>query len=244
MIDKVFLKASKRMFGVIKASTEILTTPIWELMNPEKSIDVILNASEELEEEFKVSLQLDYINQLIFEKVVHQSEKLESFLIDAKNHFVFLEGKFVTKNYLLAKLIKLESVNYRVKLKPIWVKQNAVRFRIVNFQIWNSVPKKIDIVKIISQFDVLHKRYILKTIVELFPEFLSLTRLNNEIRVNLDYFLKKVHTDHHIKIKKIFPEKHKIHFLVISNLLIRSIIDFFGSNVIELSKYSESNFQI
>ncbi len=244
MIDKVFIKASQRMFGMIKASTEILATPIWELMNPDKSIDVILNASDEIEEEFKVSLHLEYINKLIFEKVVSDSEKLESFLIDAKNHFVFLEGKFITKNYFLAKLIKLESVNFRVKLKPIWVKQNAVRFKIVNFQIWNTIPKKIDIVKIISQFDVLHKRYILKTIVELFPEFLSLTKLNNEIRVNLDYFLKKVYTEHRIKIKKIFAEKHKVYFLVKSNLLIRSIIDFFGTNVIELSKYSESDFQI
>jgi hypothetical protein len=239
MIDQLFKKASRRMFGVLKASSEILTTPIWELMNPEKSIEVILNASDEIQEDFKVTINLRYINELIFYKVVEGSQKIDTFIIDSKQGNVFLEGNFITQKYLLAKILKIQSVNYRVKLKPIWVRQNAVRFKIIRFQIWNSKPQKIDLVKIISNIDILHKRYILKTIVELFPEFLSLTKLNNEIRVNLDYFLKKVYNTHTIKIRKIFLDKHRIHFKVHSNLLIRSLIDFFGADVISISKFNE-----
>lgn len=239
MIDQLFRKANRRMLGILKASTEIMTTPIWDLLNPEKSIDAFLQASDEISEDFKVSLNLRYINELIYTKVVEDSARIDTFKIDSRNEYVYLEGNFITKDYLLAKIINLESVNYRVKLKPIWVKQNAVRFKVENFQIWNSVPKKFDIVKIISNFDVLHKRYILKEIADLFPNFLSLTKLNNEIRLNLDYFLKKVYTSHSVKIKKISADKHKIHFLVHSNLLIRSLIDFFGTNIVSIIKLNE-----
>jgi hypothetical protein len=220
MID-IFVRKAGRKFGqMLKTTEQIMTTPIWDLFQPEKSIDLLLNAAEEIKEDYRVSLNLRYINELLYLQVVEETESLDTFTIDSNKGKVYLEGNFITRYYPLAKFFRIESVNYKVELKPIWVRHNHVRFKISDFKIWDGRPRKFDMVRFISRFDIFHKRYILQTIVKLFPNFLSLTRLNNEIRVNLDYFLNKINTSHNIEIKKLSAHNHKILFLVRSSILV------------------------
>ena len=107
-----------------------------------------------------------------------------------------------------------------------------MRFRISDYKIWDGRPRKFDFVRFISRFDFFHKRYILETIVKLFPKFLSLTKLHNEIRVNLDFFLNKVKIGHNIEIKKLVAHNHKILFYVRSSVLIKSLMDIFGIDIV------------
>ncbi len=232
MID-IFVRKAGRKFGqMLKTTEQIMTTPIWDLFQPEKSIDLLLNAAEEIKEDYRVSLNLRYINELLYLQVVEETESLDTFTIDSNKGKVYLEGNFITRYYPLAKFFRIESVNYKVELKPIWVRHNHVRFKISDFKIWDGRPRKFDLVRFISRFDIFHKRYILQTIVKLFPNFLSLTRLNNEIRVNLDYFLNKINTSHNIEIKKLSAHNHKILFLVRSNILVKSLMDIFGIDIV------------
>ncbi len=202
MIEFFVRKATRKLGQVLKTTEQIMTTPVWDLFQPEKSIEMLLNATDEIKDEYKVSLNLRYINELLYLQVVEETEKLDTFTIDSNKGKVYLEGNFITRYYPLAKIFKIESVNYIVELTPIWVKHNHVRFRISDYKIWDGRPRKFDFVRFISRFDFFHKRYILETIVKLFPKFLSLTKLHNEIRVNLDFFLNKVKIGHNIEIKK------------------------------------------
>ncbi len=232
MIEFFVRKAGRKFGQVLKTTEQIMTTPIWDLFQPEKSIDMLLNAADELREDYKVSLNLRYINELLFLQVVEETENLDTFTIDSNKGKVYLEGNFITKYYPLAKFFRIDSVNYIVELTPIWVRHNHVRFRISDFKIWDGRPRKFDLVRLISRIDIFHKRYILQTIVKLFPNFLSLTRLNNEIRVNLDYFLNKINTAHNIEIKKLSAHNHKILFYVRSNIIVKSLMDMFGIDIV------------
>ncbi|HNH03095.1 MAG TPA: hypothetical protein PLP72_26310, partial [Leptospiraceae bacterium] len=98
-----------------------------------------------------------------------------------------------------------------------------------------------DIVRFISSFDFFHKRYIIQTIAKLFPNFLSLTRLNNEIRVNLNYFLNKVNPAHNIEIKKLSAHNHKILFQVRSNIIIKSLMDMFGIDIVVVEPIQDTD---
>ncbi|MBP9885275.1 MAG: hypothetical protein KBF93_03200 [Leptospiraceae bacterium] len=232
MIEFFVRKASRQLGRVLKTTEQIITTPIWDLFQPDKSIDMLLNAAEDIKDDYKVSLNLRYVNELLYIQVVEETEKLDTFTIDSHKGKVYLEGNFITRYYPLAKFLKIESVNYIVELTPIWVKHNHVRFQISDFKIWDSRPRKFDFVRFISQFDFFHKRYIIQTIVKLFPNFLSLTRLNNEIRVNLDYFLNKINNHHNIEIKKFIAHNHKILFFVRSSILVKSLMDMFGIDIV------------
>lgn len=232
MIEFFVRKASRQLGRVIKTTEQIMTTPIWDLFQPDKSIDMLLNVADEIKDEYKVSLNLRYVNELLYLQVVEETEKLDTFKIDSHKGKVYLEGNFITEYYPLAKFFKIDSVNYIVELTPIWVKHNHVRFRITDFKIWDSRPRKFDFVRFISKFDFFHKRYIIQTIVKLFPNFLSLTRLNNEVRVNLDYFLNKINNHHNIEIKKFIAHNHKILFFVRSSVLVKSLMDIFGIDIV------------
>ncbi|HMV42219.1 MAG TPA: hypothetical protein PK079_06820 [Leptospiraceae bacterium] len=242
MIEYFVRRATRKIGQVMKTTEQIMTTPILDLFQPEKSIDILLNAADEqLKEDYKVSLNLRYINELIYIQVVEETEHLDTFTIDSNKGKVYLEGNFITRYYPLAKFFRIESVNYKVELTPIWVKNNHVRFRISNFQIWDSRPRRFDIVRFISSFDFFHKRYIIQTIAKLFPNFLSLTRLNNEIRVNLNYFLNKVNPAHNIEIKKLSAHNHKILFQVRSNIIIKSLMDMFGIDIVVVEPIQDTD---
>ncbi|HNH02508.1 MAG TPA: hypothetical protein PLP72_23320, partial [Leptospiraceae bacterium] len=148
MIEYFVRRATRKIGQVMKTTEQIMTTPILDLFQPEKSIDILLNAADEqLKEDYKVSLNLRYINELIYIQVVEETEHLDTFTIDSNKGKVYLEGNFITRYYPLAKFFRIESVNYKVELTPIWVKNNHVRFRISNFQIWDSRPRRFDIVR-------------------------------------------------------------------------------------------------
>ena len=55
-------------------------------------------------------------------QVVEETESLDTFTIDSNKGKVYLEGNFITRYYpLVQNSFRIESVNYKVELKPIWV---------------------------------------------------------------------------------------------------------------------------
>lgn len=236
-ITDIFFKPHKALDLILKPqeTLDMIFKPA------EKSIDLIFQATDEITDEYRVILNLRYINELINLEVVEESENLESFAVDARKGKIYLTGNYKVGAYYFARLFKIHSVDFRVELTPIWVKNNHVRFRITNYRISNPESKKFDLVKILSFIDFYHKNYILTQIVEDFPRMLSLTKLKQEIRLSLNYFLDKASISANIHIKKIFADKHKVVFIVHSGILIKSLMDFFGSDIVQVEPLRNSS---
>ncbi|MBP9164021.1 MAG: hypothetical protein KBF99_12620, partial [Leptospiraceae bacterium] len=98
MIDFLVRKAGRKLGQVLKTTEQIMTTPIWDLFQPEKSIDMLLSAAEEIKEDYRVSLNLRYINELLYLEVVEETDTLDTFTIDSNKGKVYLEGNFITKD--------------------------------------------------------------------------------------------------------------------------------------------------
>ena len=72
MIEFFVRKASRQLGRVLKTTEQIITTPIWDLFQPDKSIDMLLNAAEDIKDDYKVSLNLRYVNELLYIQVVEE----------------------------------------------------------------------------------------------------------------------------------------------------------------------------
>ena len=80
MNDFLVRKAGRKIGQQLRTTEQIMTTPIWDLFQPEKSIDMLLSAAEEIKEDYRVSLNLRYINELIYFHCFHFSALNQSLI--------------------------------------------------------------------------------------------------------------------------------------------------------------------
>ena len=67
MIDIFCSQVQEEKFGqMLKTTEQIMIYSYLVLFQPEKSIDLLLNAAEEIKEDYRVSLNLRYINELLY----------------------------------------------------------------------------------------------------------------------------------------------------------------------------------
>ena len=190
---------------------------------------------------YRVTLNLNSLNRVIQTNVVEETENLKRLIFNSENGKVILEGFYNVTHYSIARLWGVSAVNFSAILDPVWVKNNTIRFRILSFRLENHKKKKFDLIKIISRFDFFHRKIILESIVEVIPEILSLTRLNNEIKFNTNYFLDKIPSiAGKISISKVYPYKGEVYFYVQSSTILKALLDFFGPEFIKLDEIDES----
>jgi hypothetical protein len=205
---------------------------IIKVLNP---FQVLISAVEENKENFRIDVDMRYLNELIHIEVLEESENLLDLDVIAREGKLIAKGEYHVGDYPLAKIFKVHEVLFHVELAPVWVKSNHVRFRVTNYKIWNKARKKFDLVKIVSRIFPYHKNYLLKELVNLYPHILSLTKLQNEIRLNLNYYFQKAGIlNNNVKVHRIDLESNKLILYLRSSVMLRPLVDFFGSSIVSI----------
>ncbi|EMM99216.1 hypothetical protein [Leptospira noguchii] len=190
---------------------------------------------------YKITVKLHSLNKILKKKISESDDPLESLEFDSENGILILTGHFSIQGLFWSRLLKTEFVDYNVRLIPVKVIQNQVRFQIHSFRLFNHTPKKLDPIRIFSKIFQFHRRFILETIVEEIPEILRLTGIRNVITVNMDYFLSEIpDLAGKITIQKVIPEKGNVFLFVKSGTILKPLLDFFGPEYIRIEPISEN----
>ncbi len=202
---------------------------------------VLLGAVEETKDNYRLEINMKYINELMHIEVLEEAESLLELDILAREGKIVSRGEYYVGDYFLADFLRVKEIGFNADFIPIWVKGNQVRFRVENFRVWNKARKKFDIVKWIAKLFPYNRTLILRELVSLYPNILSLTRLQNEVRLNLNYFLKKANiSPESVKIHKVKLETNKLIFYLRSTIALKPLADFFGADAIRVFSISHS----
>ncbi|EMI62681.1 hypothetical protein MAL08_01690 [Leptospira noguchii] len=190
---------------------------------------------------YKITVKLHSLNKILKKKISESDDPLESLEFDSENGILILTGHFSIQGLFWSRLLKTEFVDYNVRLIPVKVIQNQVRFQIHSFRLFSHTPKKLDPIRIFSKIFQFHRRFILETIVEEIPEILRLTGIRNVITVNMDFFLSEIpDLAGKITIQKVIPEKGNVFLFVKSGTILKPLLDFFGPEYIRIEPISEN----
>ncbi|MDX1960267.1 MAG: hypothetical protein SFU98_16985 [Leptospiraceae bacterium] len=196
----------------------------------------LLKAPEDNKDNFRLDVDMRFLNELIRREVLDESENLLNLDAFAREGKIIVRGEYHTGNYRLARLFKVYEVLFNVDLVPVWVKSNQVRFRISSSLLRNKKKRKFDFVKWIAEILPYHKRIIIQELADLYPNQLSLTKLKYEIKLNLNYYLEKANlSPDAVKVHKVIVETDRLVFYVRSTIVLRSLVDFFGSQVLSVT---------
>jgi hypothetical protein len=208
-------------------------------LNP---FQVIIGAVEETRDNYRVEIDMRYLNELVHLEVLEEAENLLELDFFAREDKIISKGQYYVGEYRLARILKVREIVFHAEFIPVWVKGNNVRFRISAFRIWNKEKRKMDIVKWISKLIPYNRTYILKELVSLYPNLLSLTKLQNEVRLNLNYFLKKANINHEsVKVHKVTLETNKLVLQLRSSVVLKPLADLFGSDVVAVISLPNSS---
>ncbi len=203
---------------------------------------VLLDAVEETKDNYRLEIDMRYINELMHIEVLEEAESLLELDMFAREGKLIARGEYYVGDYLLAGILKVREIGFHAEFVPIWVKANQVRFRIDNFRVWNKAKRKIDLVKWIAKLFPYNQTLILRELVSLYPHILSLTRFQNEVRLNLNYFLQKASLSSDVvKVHKVLLETNRLIFFVRSTVVLKPLADFFGSEVVKVYSLPASN---
>ncbi|AAN51138.1 hypothetical protein RBB68_15820 [Leptospira interrogans] len=198
-------------------------------------------AKENQKSNYKITVKLHSLNKILKKKISESDDPLESLEFDSENGVLILTGHFSIQGLFWSRFLKTEFVDYNVRLIPVKVIQNQVRFQIHSFRLFSHTPIKLDPIRIFSKIFQFHRRLILETIVEEIPEILRLTGIRNVITVNIDYFLSEIpDLAGKITIQKVIPEKGNVFLFVRSGTILKPLLDFFGPEYIRIEPISEN----
>jgi hypothetical protein len=205
---------------------------VWKELNP---FQVLFDAVEETKDNYRVEIDMRYINELVHIEVLEEAESLLELDIFARDGRFIVRGEYYVGDYLLAGILKVREVGFHAEFVPVWVKSNHVRFRIDSFRIWNKKKRKFDLVRWIARLFPYNRTLILKELVNLYPHILSLTKLQNEVRLNLNYFLNKAKLNSEVvKVHKVLLETNRLILFIRSTVVLKPLADFFGSDVVKV----------
>lgn len=205
---------------------------IMKVLNP---FQVIISAVEENKDNFLIDVDMRYLNELIHVQLLENSENLLDLDVVAREGKLIVRGEYHVGDFFLANLFKVHEVLFHVELSPVWVKSNHIRFRVIKYKIWNKERKKIDLVFIFSRIFPYHKNYLLKELTKLYPHILSLTKLQNELRLNLNYYFNKAGIlNNNVKVHRIELDSNIVKIYLRSSVVLKPLVDFFGSSFISV----------
>lgn len=196
----------------------------------------LVNAVQENHDNFRIEVEMRYLNELIHLEV-EKSEKLLELDVVAREGKIILRGEYHIGDNRFANLFKIYEVLFHVELIPVWVKNNQVRFRVMEYKLRNKKKKTIDLVRILSAIFPYHKTLLLKKLVQLYPSILSLTRLQNEVRLNLNFYFQKAGIlSSSARVHQFVLNPNKVVLSLRSNSVLKPLVDFFGSNIISITE--------
>lgn len=204
----------------------------------------LVNAVQENHDNFRIQVDMRYLNELIHLEV-EKSEKLLDLDVVAREGRMVLRGEYHIGDNRIANFFRIYEVLFHVELVPVWVKKNQVRFRVTGYKIWNKKRKRIDIVRIVAFLFPYHKTLLLKKLVLLYPSILSLTRLQNEVRLNLNYYFQKAGIlSSSARVHKFELNPDRVLLSLRSSVVLKPLVDFFGSNIISINELQNDGIPV
>lgn len=204
----------------------------------------LLNAVEETKDNFRIRVDMRYLNELIHLEILEKAEKLIDIDVFARDEKLIIRGEYHIGDYPLANFLRIHEVLFHVELKPVWVKGNQVRFRVTGYKVWNKEKKKLDLVKVLSYLFPYQKTLLLNRLVNLYPKILSLTRLKNEVRLNLNFYFQKAGIlSSSARVHRVNLESNKVILYLRSSVVLKPLVDFFGSSIVSIEEISDPDNQ-
>jgi hypothetical protein len=185
---------------------------------------------------YRATLSLISLKPLIDQEIVNETEGLESLDFHSRKGELILTGIYNPRGLYIPRILKMNDLRYRVTLKPIWVKNNKVRFKITSYHLKKlDSNSKWDLVYLFSRLEPFHKRILLQEIVDSFPTVFSLTKLKHEIKFDLTYFLMKIPSlAGQIEITHVDLDAGNVYFFIQSSKILKPLLDFFGPQYISI----------
>jgi hypothetical protein len=214
---------------------------IWRL-NPVK---LFLESAESLpgmKSNYKTTLFLLNIAPLIRKKLVQPNDEILSLYLGSDPKEIILQGEYDPKQYFWARFLRVKVVEFEARLKVVSIDGNVVRFKFSHYSLKNPNRKHWDWVRWFSRFDPIHKKRILRKIVNLFPEVLRLTPIQWEVLFNLNYFLNQVPSiAGNIQVIGCEIRSEEIDFRCRSSVMLKPLADFFGPEYIKVKYLGEGD---
>ncbi|MBM9592876.1 hypothetical protein JWG41_20875, partial [Leptospira sp. 201903075] len=93
---------------------------------------------------YKVTLLLGSLRKVISTEIIAEDPDLESLEVSSAKGEVIMTGVYRMSWLWIARFLKVESIKYRVRLKPVSVKDNKARLKIVGYRVWDTKPRRFD----------------------------------------------------------------------------------------------------
>ncbi|MDF3821918.1 hypothetical protein P3G55_18585 [Leptospira sp. 96542] len=189
---------------------------------------------------YKVTLILGNLKQVIKTEIIDEDPDLQSLDVTSTKGEIFLTGVYKMGWLWIARFLKIETINYRVRLKPVSVKDNKAHLKIVGYRVWDTKPRRFDFVRWFGKVEPFHKKKVLESILTSAPHLLSLTGLQWEILFNMNYFLNLIPSiAGKIEIQYIIADDNEVYIFVKSSTILKPLVDFFGPEYIKIDYIEE-----
>ncbi|TGN19131.1 hypothetical protein [Leptospira idonii] len=211
--------------------TDLLRFNPLNLFLPQKAV---------LKSNYKVTILLKNLRTVIRTEIIDQDPDLETLEITSDKGEIILTGVYLMSWLWVARFFGVDAVHFRVRLKPVIVKDNRAHCKIVGYRVWDTKPRKFDFVRWFGRIEPFHKKKVLASILKSAPELLSLTGLQWEIKFNMNYFLELVPSiAGKIDIQYIVADHEELYVFVRSGTILKPLVDFFGPEYVRIDYIEE-----
>ncbi|TGL60174.1 hypothetical protein EHQ58_06640 [Leptospira ognonensis] len=189
---------------------------------------------------YKVTILLRNLRSVIRTEIIDKDPDLETLEITSVKGEIHLTGVYLMDWLWILKFIGVHAIHYRVRLKPVSVKDNKVHFKIVGYRVWDTKPRRFDFVRWFVKIDPFHKAKVLDSILKTEPKLLSMTGLQWEVQLNLNYFLDLVPSiAGKIEIQYLLADNGEVNIFVRSGTILKPLVDFFGPEFVRIDFMEE-----
>ncbi len=192
-------------------------------------LNLFLPQKVALKSNYRVTILLKNLRSVIHKEIIEHDPDLETLEITSVKGEIHLTGVYLMDWLWIARLFGVKAIHYRVRLKPVGVRENKAHFRIIGYRVWDTKERRFDFVRWFGRVDPFHKKKVLESILKASPNLISLTGLQWEVLLNLNYFLDLVPSiAGKIEIQFFVADNEEVYVFVRSGTILKPLVDFFG----------------
>ncbi|MDZ4724645.1 MAG: hypothetical protein SH817_00705 [Leptospira sp.] len=204
-------------------------------------LNLLLSPKAVVKSNYKVTILLKNLRSVIRTEIIDKDPDLETLEITSVKGEIHFTGVYLMDWLWISRIFGVKAVHYRVRLKPVSVKDNKAHLRIIGYRIWDTKVRKFDFVRWFTKVDPFHKKKVLESILKNAPDLLTVSGLQQwEVKVNLNYFLNLVPSiAGKIEIQYLLADNEEVYVLVRSGTILKPLVDFFGPLYIRIDYLEE-----
>jgi hypothetical protein len=211
--------------------TDLLRFNPFNLFLPQKAV---------AKSNYKVTILLKNLRSVIRTEIIDKDPDLETLEITSVKGEIHMTGVYLMDWLWISKFIGVHAIHYRVRLKPVSVRDNKAHLKIVGYRVWDTKERKFDFVRWFAKIDPFHKTKVLDSILKSAPQLLSVTGLQWEVQLNLNYFLDLVPSiAGKIEIQYVLADNGEVYVFVRSGTILKPLVDFFGPEYVRIDFIEE-----